>query len=44
MSENRELRRIFGRKEEEEARGWRRLHNEAVRKMYASPNVVREIK
>jgi hypothetical protein len=28
MLENRALRRIFGPKREEMARGWRRLHNE----------------
>jgi hypothetical protein len=30
VSENRALRRIFGRKKEEVAGGWRRLHNEEL--------------
>jgi len=34
------VRRIFGPKKEEEARGWRRLHNE---KVHASPDVIRVI-
>jgi hypothetical protein len=37
--ENRVLRRIFGPKKEEVAGGWRRLHNEELRNLYASPNV-----
>jgi hypothetical protein len=39
VSENRELRRIFGPKREEVAGGWRRLHNEELRNLYASPNI-----
>jgi hypothetical protein len=42
--ENRVLRRIFGAKWEEVTRGWRRLHNEELHNLYASPNVVRVIK
>jgi hypothetical protein len=42
--ENRALRRIFGPKGEEVAGGWRRLHNEELRNLYASPNVIRVIK
>jgi hypothetical protein len=42
--ENRVLRRIFGLKREEVAGGWRRLHNEELHNLYASPNVIREIK
>jgi hypothetical protein len=38
------LKRIFGRNREEVADGWRRLHNEENRKVYASPNIVRLIK
>jgi hypothetical protein len=32
--------RIFGRKREEVAGGWRRLHNEAIKNFYASPNII----
>jgi hypothetical protein len=42
--ENRVLRRIFGRKREEMTGGWRRLHNEELRNLYASQNVIRMIK
>jgi hypothetical protein len=42
--ENRALGRIFGPKREEVAGGWRRLHNEELRNLYASPNVVMVIK
>jgi hypothetical protein len=31
-------------KREEVARGWRRMHNEELRNLYASPNVIRVIK
>jgi hypothetical protein len=41
--ENRVLRRIFGPKREEVAGGWKRLHNEELRKLYASQNIVRVI-
>jgi hypothetical protein len=44
MSENRVLRRIFGPKREEVAGGWRRLHNEELHNLYASPYVIRVIK
>jgi hypothetical protein len=40
--ENRALRRIFGHKSEKVIGGWRRLHNEELRNLYASPNVIRE--
>jgi hypothetical protein len=43
VSENRVLRRIFGPKREEIARGWRRLHNEELHNLYASPNITRVI-
>jgi hypothetical protein len=36
--------RIFGLKGEEVAGGCRRMHNEELRNLYASPNVVRVIK
>jgi hypothetical protein len=41
---NRMLRRIFGPTREEVARGWRRLHNEELHNIYASPNIIRVIK
>jgi hypothetical protein len=36
--------RIFRPKWQEMARGWRRLHNEELQKLYASPNIIRVIK
>jgi hypothetical protein len=42
--ENRELRRTFGPKREEVAGGWRRLHNEELHNLYASPNIIKVIK
>jgi hypothetical protein len=44
LCEKRVLRRIFGTKRVEGARGWRRLHNEELHNLYASPNVIRVIK
>jgi hypothetical protein len=44
VSENRVLRRIFGPKREEVAGGWRRLHNEELHNLYASPDIIRMIK
>jgi PAS domain-containing protein len=41
MTENRALRRIFGYKREEVAGGWRRLHDEELHNLYASPSVIR---
>jgi hypothetical protein len=38
------LRRIFGSKREEVAGGWRRLNNEDLHNLYASPNIIRVIK
>jgi hypothetical protein len=40
---NRVHRRIFGPKREEVARGWRRLHNKELHKLYASPCITRAI-
>jgi hypothetical protein len=42
--ENRVRRRIFGPKREEVAGGWRRLHNEELHNLYASPDIIRVIK
>jgi hypothetical protein len=42
--ENRVLRRTFEPKREEVEGGWRRLHNEGLHNLYASPNIIREIK
>jgi hypothetical protein len=41
--ENRVLRRIFGPKREEDG-SWRKLHNDELRSLYSSPNIVRMIK
>jgi hypothetical protein len=41
--ENRVLRRIFGPKSEEMARGWRRPHNEELHNVYASKYISRMI-
>jgi hypothetical protein len=38
------LRRIFGPEGEEVAGVWRRLHNEELHNLYASPNTIRAIK
>jgi len=42
--ENRVLRRIFRPKREKIAEGWRRLRNEELYKMCASPNITRVTK
>jgi hypothetical protein len=44
LCENRVLRRIFGPKGEDVVGGWRRLHNEELHNLYASPNIIRVIK
>jgi hypothetical protein len=41
--ENRELRRIFGPKREEDG-SWRKLHNDELHNLYSSPNIIRVIK
>jgi hypothetical protein len=41
---NRVLRRIFGPKREEVEGGWRRLHNEELHNLYASPNIISMMK
>jgi hypothetical protein len=38
------LERIFALKRETMTAGWRRLHNEKLHKLYASPNIIRVIK
>jgi hypothetical protein len=40
--ENRVLRRIFGPKRDEDG-SWRKLHNDELRNLYSSPNIVRVI-
>jgi hypothetical protein len=42
--ENRVLRRIFGPERDEVTEGWRKLHNEELHNLYASPNIIRIIK
>jgi hypothetical protein len=42
--ENRVLRRIFGPRRDEEAGGWRKLHNEELHNLYRSPSIIRIIK
>jgi hypothetical protein len=42
--ENRVLGRILEPKREEVAGGWRRLHNEELHNLYASPNITGVIK
>jgi len=44
LFENRVLRRIFGTKREEVVGDLRRLHDEELHNLYASPNIFREIK
>jgi hypothetical protein len=44
MFKIRVLRRIFGPKREELAGGWRRLVNEELHNLYASPYIIRVIK
>ena len=44
LSENRVLRRIFGPKRDEVIGEWRKLHNEELKVLYSSPNIVRVIK
>jgi hypothetical protein len=41
--EDRVLRKIFGRKREEDG-SWRKLHNDELHSLYSSPNIVRAIK
>jgi len=41
--ENRTLRRIFGPKRDEVTGVWRKLHNEELKNLYYSPNIIRMI-
>jgi hypothetical protein len=43
VSWNRVLRGIFGTKSGKIPGDWRRLHNEELRNLYASPTTIREI-
>jgi hypothetical protein len=42
--ENRVMRKIFGPKRDEVGGSWRKLHNEEIRNLYSSPNIIRMIK
>ena len=42
--ENRVLRRVGGPKRDEVTREWRKLHNEELKDLYSSPNIIRVIK
>jgi hypothetical protein len=42
--ESRALRIIFGPKRDEVTGGWRKLHNEELHYLYASPSIIRMIK
>jgi hypothetical protein len=42
--ENRVLRRKFGPKKDEVTSGWRKLHNEELRDLYSSANIIRIVK
>jgi hypothetical protein len=44
VSENRILRKTLGTKREKLAGGWKRLHNEELRNLYASPDIISGIK
>jgi len=40
---NRVLRRNFGPKRDKVVGGWRKMHNEELNSLYASPNIIRVI-
>jgi hypothetical protein len=41
MFKNKVLKRIFGPKRDEGTGGWRKLHNEELRNLCSSPNIIR---
>jgi hypothetical protein len=43
LFENRALRKIFGPKRDEVIGGWRKLHNEELRNLYSSPDLIRRL-
>jgi len=44
VSQNRVMRRIFELKRDEVTGEWRKLHNEELRNLYSSPNIIKQIK
>jgi hypothetical protein len=42
--ENKILRRIFGPKRDKVTGEWRKLHNEELRNLYSSPDIIRQVK
>jgi hypothetical protein len=42
--ENKVLLRILGPKRDDVTGGWRKLHNEELRDLYSSPNIIKIIK
>jgi len=44
MPESRVLRKIFGPKRDKVTGEWRKLHNEEIRYLYTSPNIIPVIK
>jgi hypothetical protein len=38
------MRRVFGPKRDEVTGEWRKLHNEELRNLYSSPDIIRQIK
>jgi hypothetical protein len=44
MFENRVLSEVFGPKRDEVTGEWRKLHNEELKDLYASPNIIQVVK